>query len=39
LSQMPPEIFNGALNVAPWSVDRLIKMLLQPLPWKSDQAA
>src|SRR5215472_154067 len=39
LLQMPPEIFSGALNVAPWSVDRLMKMLLQPLPWKSDHDA
>src|SRR5258708_23471040 len=32
-------IFIGALNVAPWSVDREKTTSLQPLPWKSDHAA
>ncbi len=39
LPQIPEEIFTGVLNVAPWSADRLKKISLQPLPWKSDQAA
>src|SRR5712692_6202075 len=32
-------IFIGALKVAPWSVERENTISLQPLPWKSDQAA
>src|SRR5712691_10847289 len=32
-------IFIGALKVAPWSVEREKTISLQPLPWKSDQAA
>jgi hypothetical protein len=38
--QIPPEILIGVLKVAPWSVDRLNRISLQPVtPWKSDQAA
>src|SRR5690242_17639266 len=39
LLQMPDEIFIGALNVTPWSVERLNRISLQPEPWKSDHAA
>ena len=39
LPQIPDESFSGALKVAPLSVDRLKRISLQPLPWKSDHAA
>ena len=36
-----PDLHNesGALNVAPWSVERTMSISLQPDPWKSDHAA
>jgi hypothetical protein len=39
LLHSPVEIFFGALKVAPWSVERLKSISLQPDPWKTDQAA